>query len=563
MRLLSTRGFHPRSAAAVGLLIFPPLLFYAIFFLTPLVSVLTAGFTDEAGRLSLERFAGVVARPATLRIVGFTFLQALLSTLLALLLGLPGAYLLARTRFRGKALLRSLTTVPFVLPAILVVLGFVRFFGNNGVLNRTLMHLFSLEDPPLRILYSLKAILLAHAFYNFPVCIRIVGSVWSRIDPRTEEAARSLGARGLRLFRKITLPQILPGILASAALIFVFCFMSFVIILVLGGGPRYTTLEVEIYRQAKINLDLNTAGSLAVVGSGTSLLLLYLYIKLQQRSSFAESPGREEIPLPRLLRGIGGPLILLYLLLVILVIFAPMLSVLYASFTQKSGWAGETSHTLRWYAQLLFGRGGKTTGYLRALLNSLLYASLTVALSLPLGTALAHLTSRRRFPGRHAAESLLMLPLGVSAVILGLGYLKAFRRFPIHGRWWAIVLAHTIIATPFVIRSVSAVMRKIQPELREAARSLGADPWRLFWNVELPLLRPGIVTAAAFAFALSLGEVTATLMLTRQELITIPIAIYRLIGSYQIEAACAMGTVLMLGSAAAFAVIDRLGEEVW
>jgi len=557
-----------------------PLLFFALFFLYPLGSVLTAGLTDEAGRFSLARFAGILARPSTLRILGFTLLQAVLSTLLALALGLPGAYLLAKTRFRGKGVLRALTTVPFVLPAILVVLGFVRFFGNNGVLNRLLAKLFSLEEPPLRILYSLKAILLAHAFYNFPVCIRIVGSVWSRIDPRTEEAARSLGARGLRLFRRVTLPQILPGILAGAALIFVLCFMSFVIILVLGGGPRYTTLEVEIYRQAKVNLDLHTAGSLAILGSCVSLLLLYLYIKLQQRTSFAESVQREEIPLMRLLKGWSGFLILMYLLLVVLVILAPMLSVLHASFTQRRGWAGESSYTLRWYARILLGAGGSGGGgaagsaagganavggvaYIRALLNSLFYALMTVVLSVPMGTALAHFTARRDFSGRHAAESLFMLPLGISAVILGLGYLKAFRRFPIHGRWWAIVLAHTVIATPFVIRSISAVIRKIQPDLREAARGLGAGPWKLFRHVELPLLKPGLVTAAAFAFAISLGEVTATLMLTRAETITIPIAIYRLIGSYQLEAACAMGSVLMLASAGAFLVIDRIGEEAW
>jgi thiamine transport system permease protein len=430
------------------------------------------------------------------------------------------------------------------------------------------MDLFSLDDPPLRILYSLKAILLAHAFYNFPIGIRVIGSVWGRINPRTEDAARSLGAGGFRLFWKVSFPQILPGILSSAALIFVFCFMSFVIILVLGGGPRFTTLEVEVYRQAKVSLDLESASSLAIVGSCISLFLLYLYIKLQQRTGFSEAPGdaQESKPLSRLFRGAGAVLLIPYLLVVLTVIVAPMLSVIQYSFTQRQGWAGEITYTFRWYRQILFGGGGRTViPYTRALLNSLFYGIMTVAFSLPIGTALAHVTTRRRYPGRHASESLLMLPLGVSAVILGLGYLRAFRGFPfpIHGRWYAIVLVHTVIAAPFVIRAVSAVMKKIPPGVQEAARSLGAGPWKLFWHIELPLLKPGILTAAAFAFALSIGEVTATLMLTRADLITLPIAIYRLIGSYQFQAACAMGTVVMLVSLAAFFIIDRLGEEVW
>jgi thiamine transport system permease protein len=243
-----------------------------------------------------------------------------------------------------------------------------------------------------------------------------------------------------------------------------------------------------------------------------------------------------------------------------------MLSVIQYSFTQRQGWAGEITYTFRWYRQILFGGGERSViPYTRALLNSLFYGIMTVAFSLPIGTALAYATTRKKFPGRHASESLLMLPLGVSAVILGLGYLRAFRGFPfpVHGRWYAIALVHTVIAIPFVIRAISAVMKKIQPSVQEAARSLGAGAWKLFWHIELPLLKPGILTAAAFAFALSIGEVTATLMLTRADLITLPIGIYRLIGSYQFQAACAMGTVVMLVSLAAFLIIDRLGEEVW
>jgi len=243
-----------RSAAGSGrlllLLLLAPAAFLLLFFYLPLGSVLVGGVTDSGGRFNLGILKSLLGDPYFLRIIGFTVWQAILSTLLSVLMGLPGAYLLARYDFRGKRLIQALTTVPFVLPSIIVVLGFVRFFGNNGILNRFLMSLFGRTEPPLRILYSLQAILLAHAFYNFPVVVRIVSSLWRRIHPSTEEAARSLGAHGLRLFWRVTLPQILPALLSAAALVFIFCLLSFAIVLVLGGGPRYTTLEVEVYRLA-------------------------------------------------------------------------------------------------------------------------------------------------------------------------------------------------------------------------------------------------------------------------------------------------------------------------
>ena len=428
--------------------------------------------------------------------------------------------------------MRALTTVPFVLPSIIVVLGFVLVFGNNGLLNRLLLRVLGGSEPPLRVLYSLKAILLAHAFYEFPICIRVVSSLWARVNPHLEEAARSLGARGPRLFLRVTLPQILPGILAAAALIFIFCLMSFAVILVLGGGPRFTTVEVEVYRLAKVGLDLRAASALALVGSALSLTFLYVYAELQRRASFAEEL-REAAPaggLRRLLSRPSGLLWGLYLAAVLLVILAPLGAVVAWSFRQRAGWAGGLTWSLENWRRLLFD----SPVHLRAIANTLLFGLGTVALSLPLGTALAWLTVRGRFPGVRLLEAAVMLPVGVSSVMLGLGYLKAWQGLSFGsggaaGAWVAIVLAHTVIAYPFVVRTVSAVLRKVPPSLPEAARSLGAHGARLLWHLELPLARSALVTGAAFAFAVSAGEINATLMLATPALVTMPLAIYRLI----------------------------------
>jgi thiamine transport system permease protein len=545
-----------------------PFVFLALFFYYPLGSVLAGGLTDTAGRFSLTRILALLRDPYYLRIIGFTFGQALLSTLLSLALGLPGAYLLARYEFPGKRVVRALTTVPFVLPSIILVLGFVRFFGNNGILNRLLLRLLHLREPPLHILYSFWAILLAHAFYNFPVAMRVISALWARLPPTLEEAARSLGAHGPRLFLRVTLPQLAPGVLASAALIFIFCFLSFAVVLVLGGGPRFTTLEVEIYRLAKVGLDLPAAGALALIGALLSLLALSAYLRLQARAGFNEElevapAGRR---LSELLRRPAGFLVLAYLAFLVLVVLAPILTVVGYSLQGRTGWSAG-GFSLAWYRRLL----APGEMYLRAIRNSLAFAGLTVALAVPLGTALAYLGARRRRAGSSMLEAALMLPLGVSTIILGLGYLRAYQALPWLGAalgplsgsrgWPAVVLAHTVIAYPFVIRAVSPVFRKIKPSLPEAARSLGASGWRLFFRLELPLLKSALLTGAAFAFGISVGEINATLVLATPELATMPIAVYRLIGSYNFVGACAMGTLLMLLCFLAFLAIDRMGKE--
>lgn len=581
-----------------------PLLFLAAFFFYPLVSILAEGLTDGNGRLTLAHLAGVFADGPTVRAIVFTVEQAALSTAASILLGLPGAWLLARFDFRGKSVIKSLCTIPFVLPSIVVVLGFVIVFGNNGLLNRGLMGLFGLGDPPIRVLYTLGAIVLAHTFYNFPIAIRLVSAVWGRVNPNLERAARNLGATGFRLFWSVHLPAIAPGLFAAAALIFIFCFTSFAVILVLGGGPRYTTIEVAIYRLAKVSLDLKTGSALAVVECMLSALFMYVYIRLQHGAGFAvkgegaaelrrlgelfrrrsfenADPGARPPKGPwNLSQGVPllGGAVLLYLALAFILIAAPMLAAVGYSFLERSGWAGKTVFSLVWYRRILAGPGAGpgvlAVTYFAAVRNSLLFGLATVIFSLPIGTAIAYVSSRRvsairdrarmGLPGRGVFEALAMLPLGVSSIILGLGYIKAYQGPPlaIGGTWYAIAFAHTVIAYPFVIRSTSAVFRKINPNVVHAALGLGASPWRVFWRVELPLIRAGIVAGAVFAFAVSIGEVNATLMLYNPKLTTLPIAVYRLISSYNYFAACALGTVLMGICFLMFLVIDKIGFEV-
>src|SRR3954469_7011610 len=259
---------HPRMrrrAAAAGLL-GVPLVFLAVFFAWPVGHIVVRGLRPD-GRWDLGVVGDVLRDPSTRRVVWFTTWQAAASTVLTLVVALPGAYVIARFRFRGKALLRAAITVPFVLPTIVVASAFLGLVGPRGVLAGVV----DLDG-------SIWAILLAHAFFNYAVVVRTVGGLWAHLDPALDEAARTLGASRWRALREVTWPLLRPAIASAATIVFLFSFTSFGVVLVLGG-PRSATLEVAIKRATIDRLDLPTASVLALIQlvAVVSLLLVFAF----------------------------------------------------------------------------------------------------------------------------------------------------------------------------------------------------------------------------------------------------------------------------------------------
>ncbi len=550
------RYFRSRVIVRYALLL-SVLTFVLVFFYIPVTGVLKEAFRGTNGSFTIKNIKDTLSNSYNRRVILFTFEQAALSTFFALLMGFPGAFILAKISFPGKSVIKAVSMIPFVLPSILVVLGFVIFFGNNGYLNRLLEAALHTKEPPLKILYSLKAIILAHSFYNFPIAMRITASLWERMSENQSRAAYSLGAGRTVTFFTVTLPQLMPAIISAAGIIFLFCFSSFAVILVLGGGPAYSTMEVEIYRLAKVSLNINAAASLAVIGIFFSLIFMFFLIHLQKRSSESE-----EMTLSPL-SGTSGKTLFIsaYTVLVILLVAAPILSVIIKSFQMPLSRAGKVVFSLHWYIKLL--RQGAGSEILSAIRNSLVFAFSAAVIAVPVGTILSYFSVKNWIKNSiltSILDSLFMLPMIVSSVMLGLGYMilkKSFSaRFSDSGI--LIIFAHSIIAYPFVIRSVTGVLRKIKPSLLHAAASLGASPGRVFVTVELPLLKGALLTGAAFAFAISMGELNATILLAGTGTATIPLAIYRLIGSYNFYGACALGAILIMITILIFIGLDRI-----
>lgn len=554
----SARGFP------VLLLWLLPLTFLAVFFFQPLVEIF---------RLAIEAGLRQGLTPDVLnrvwRPLGFTIYQAGLSTVLTMLVGLPAAYIFARFIFPGKRLLRVLTTLPFILPTVVVAASFNALLGPRGWVNLALMGLFNLETPPVQVLNTLGAILLAHVFYNTTIVIRVVGTAWEQLDPRLEGAARVLGASGWRAFWEVTLPLLRPSLLAALLLIFMFDFTSFGVVLLLGGAG-FATIEVEIYIQALHMLNLPVAGLLSAVQILFTLLLSIIYARLAGQRNIPLAPRLqgEAVRRPKGWRerlGIGLVTGLLALLIV-----SPLAALAVRSVTRLEANRGERSVqapalTLEYYRELFVNRRGSIfyVPPAAAAKNSLAYAGATVGISLVLGWLAAYSLAR---PSRlnKFLDPLLMLPLGASAVTLGLGFIVTFNRPPLDVQSFPLLIpiAHSLVALPFVVRTLQPALASIPVSLRQAAGVLGASPWQVWREVDLPIVGRAALVAAIFSFTISLGEFGATSFLARPEYPTLPVAIFRFLsqpGALNYGQSLAMATILMLVCAVSILVLERFG----
>jgi thiamine transport system permease protein len=541
------------------------IIFLGVFFFNPLARILWVGLNPVA-RLSLPAGSFLVIRDASL----FTFYQSILSTLLTLALGLPAAFLFARYDFHGKSFLRTLTAIPFMLPTVVVAAGFTALLGPRGWMNIALMHLFGLVTPPLVFTGTLGAILLAHIFYNTTIVIRIVGNAIAHLDPRLEQAARTLGANPPRVFWRVTLALLRPSILAAALLVFIFDFTSFGVILLLGG-PGFSTLEVAIYTQAMSFFNLPLAALLSLIQLFCTLAFSILYSRLLPRTVVRVTPRADVSSHPHTLAQrwfVTVFSILLFIFYVLPLSALPLRSVL--RLEADEGQRGQVQYGLTgdYYSELFVNRNDSIfyVPPFEAIGNSLGYAGLTVVLSLllglPVATALAH-------PGRLARllDPLLMLPLGASAVTLGLGLIITFNK-PIFASQFMLVsspllvpIAHTIIALPFVIRALQPALASIPDRLRQAAAMLGASPRRVWFAVDWPIVSRATLSAAVFAFTISLGEFGASSLVVRPEYPTLPIAIARFLslpGGLNYGQAMAMATILMVVCGTGIVLIERL-----
>ena len=523
-----------------------PVLALGVFFVLPVTGMVQRGFWS-AGEFDPLGVLEVLGRPRVHRVLWFTLWSATAGTAVSILLGLPAAHALHRLDFPGRGVIRAALLVPFVLPTVVVGVAFRELLGEAGPLG-----FLGLDGSPVAIVAGM-------AFFNVALVIRGVGAAWESLDPRPAEAAAALGASPAQVLWTVTLPALRPAIVSVASVVFLFCATAFGIVLILGG-LRYSSVETEIYLLTTNLLDLQAAAALSILQllAVTVLLVVAGRLRAVPDPSAARTIARPRRPSRQDWPGVGATALLLVL------VAAPIATLVAGSLRVADGWGLGNYRALT------------TPGTNRALLvpvtdalgTSLRTAADATWLSLSMGLLIAVLVTRRsqspterRFRG--LLDGFFMLPLGVSAVTLGFGFLITLNQPPLDLRDSPLLvpIAQALVALPLVVRTIVPVLAGIDDRQRQAAASLGAGSLRTLLTVDLPVVWRPLLAAAGFAFAVSLGEFGATSFLARDERPTVPVVIFRLIGHpgpMNYGMALAASVVLAATTALVMLAVERL-----
>lgn len=490
--------------------------------------------------LHADAVVDTLRAPGTDEVLWFTLWQALVSTALTIVLGFAPAYVLARYRFPARRAVLALATVPFMLPTVVVGAAFLALLPRSW-------H------------GTAAAVIVAHVFFNVAVMVRLVGAMWAVLPTDLTAAARTLGATQWQVLRHVVLPVLRPALWAAASVVFLFTFTSFGVVKILGG-VAHPTLEVEIVRRATQLGDVDGAVVLAMLQLFVLSGVLWWSARWQRRARVGlgapSAPRRARSPRQRaFVGGVAG--------LTAAAMLTPMALLVARSFRLGDRWTTRAWATLGRHEV----RPGVSLGVdpLASLGVSLRFAAVATVVSVVVGGTAALAIGAARRHGK-LLDVGLMLPLGTSAVTIGLGMLITFDAPPFDWRakWWLVPLGHALVATPFVVRSLVPALRSIPPDQRAAAITLGASPVRAWWEVEARRLGRPLAAAAGFAAAISLGEFGATTFLTRAGTESMPIVVDRLLGrAGEVPRAqgFALATVLLVVTAAVVALADRTERD--
>ena len=540
-----------KGAVGVGLI----WLFLGLFLVYPLVRIFYDAVTDEGGRLTLANFAGFFTDTFYLRALWKSLVLGAATVAASSVIGIAVAFLLVRYDFRGRGLFSYLTLIPIISPPLVGTLGFTFILGRAGSVNVLLMDLFDMLKP-INFLYGLHGVVLVETLHLFPMITLNVVDALGKIDPALEEAAESVGARGWKKFRTITLPLTTPGYVAGALLVFIWTFSDFATPLILGVqdllAPQAYLNIVQFVDRRIFRMGI-VISALMVLLAVVFLLVARRWVGLKDYASLSYSViARRRLSAPRQVAVVA------FLSALLLLSFIPYVGVALASFSR--GWSLTPlplSYTLQHFERVIV----ETPKYI---VNSLLYSGLAVALCIAVGVPIAWILGRSTMPGRGVLDSLNTLILAVPGTAIGIAYIRAFH-FDLPGFdrgltsfWIVMPLVLAVRRLPYTVRGAYSSLQLVHRSMEEAAASVGASGARAFRDVTLPLIWKGVVVGSLFSFMTSLQEASAVLFLALGgwEMITNGIFAFYIAGSS--SEAAALGVILIAVAALSVVIINRL-----
>lgn len=503
----------------------------------------------------------------------YTLRIAICSTAIAFVVGMAAAFFISQRKFPFRKLLLAFAAVPLAVPALIVALGYVSIFGINGIINRTLMQIFHLQNAPLTFLYSPTGVIIAQGFYNFPIVALIVTARWEKLSPSMYEAARILGANRRRIFFCITLPDLLPSISAALIPVFLYCFSSFLIVLLFGGTA--TTLEVEIYRAAHSTLDFRRAAALSAIETFFSLVIIFVYSRLSAKNTYNkgafffntnyETPKIGKARFQSKFDSAIEILSFALLMFLILIFFvAPFAGIFIGSIKNSS-----TNNTFSdnifssfAFSFTLIAKSVKnifmSRGFQNALIGTLQTSPFTATFSCITAFVFAAILRTRDAEGKNTLlQTLPFLPMAVSSVVLGFGIMQVFTV----KTFFTLILAETMLTWPLAFRQIHSALLHIPESAVEAAKLMSPHRTDLFFRIYLASEKRTVISAFGLCFAVSIGDTTLPLLISVPRFDTLALYTYRLASSYRFSAACLCGSILFFLCVIIFSATRQINSD--
>jgi iron(III) transport system permease protein len=529
--------------------------FMIVFLIYPLLHLFYDAFTTDAGAFTLANFQDFFTDRYYLKSLLNSLLLGVGTVVTTSIIGITFAFLLLRYEFPGRGLFSYLSIVPMIMPPLVGVMGFVFILGRAGTVNILLMDYLGFEKP-INFMYGIQGVLLVETLHLFPLMTLSIVDAMGKISPSLDEAAESVGSRGLRKFWDITFPLTTPGYVSGALLVFIWTFADFATPLVVGvddllASQAYLNIVQFVDRRLfKMGIVIS---AIMVILAILFLIVAKKYVAIKDYSSLSYSVI-ERRPL-----GPGAKVgVLLFLGLIIVLAFIPYLGIALDSFGK--GWALTpipVKYTLQYFERVAF----ETPKFI---INSLLYAGISVLICIVVGVPLAWVGARTKLPGREFLDSLTTLILALPGTGIGIAYMRAFREplpyidVAFIGMWMVIPVVLGVRRLPYTVRGTFASLQIVHKSFEEAGESVGATKMTTFKDITLPLIWKGVLVGSLYSFILALQEASATLLLVvpGHEMMTVGIFNFYIGGS--VNEAAALGLILIVLGAACLFVINRV-----
>ncbi len=527
-------------------------LFFLIVY--PMYSIIQASFIDaESGFFTWDNYKLAFTAPFYLRCLGNSLFVSGLATIFSIIIGVPFAFLTTRYRLPYAATLRTLATLPLILPTFIGAEAWLLLLGRSGIITEAFRSM-GIELPSI---YGWHGVVLVFTLQFFPFVSLMVGAAINSVDSSLEEAAHNLGATSWRVFRTVTLPVILPAIAAGGLIVFCMAIENFGVPTIIGNDTKVLAEQAYSEFISEMGSNPSMAGTLSMILILVTLSLTVIQKMWIERKSYAMSSLRP----PAILRlsPVKERFAWAYCAFIVFISLAPFAVIFVAAVTKTDG-------PVMYYGQFSLDNLAIALQVApRPIINSFFLSTTATVIGMVFGLAVSYLVVRRGGVSGYALDLAMMLPLIIAGSVLGIALAATYNTGPVvlTGTWIILVLAYFIRKTPFSVKTTSALLHQIDASVEEASINLGVPPLRSFIKVVVPVMMPGIISGAIIMWVTTLAELSSTIVLYYGPWATMTVQVFQYIGSGDFGPASAYGAILILSVIIPLFILNKfLGRDI-